>query len=207
MIEKLDDAFRARFWAKVDRSGGDDSCWRWTASGQVRPGRDYGLVKTPGRKTDGAHRVAYILSAGEDIPPGMFVCHHCDNPRCCNPRHLFVGTHQDNVDDKVSKGRQSRGERHSAIRLQVAARGASHGSKTHPERWAKGCDCTSSAFSRDQVIAIRREYSHGQTTMQRIAERFGVTKGTIHRMVRGLTYADVPMYNPPNDYQTATGRQ
>lgn len=80
-----------------------------------------------------AHRAAYLLCVG-NIPDGMFVCHSCDNPRCCNPKHLFLGTQQDNVDDCVAKGRHSHGERHPRamlteddVRQILAARGGPRG--------------------------------------------------------------------------------
>ena len=58
-----------------------------------------------------AHRVAYQLYTGDNIVSGDVICHRCDNSRCINPKHLFKGTHLDNVKDKVSKGRQAKGEK------------------------------------------------------------------------------------------------
>jgi len=75
-------------------------CWEWTGS---RNQAGYGVV----RMTDSsfpAHRVSYELFIGP-IPEGWCVCHRCDNPPCCNPNHLFVGTKDDNNQDKVAKGR------------------------------------------------------------------------------------------------------
>lgn len=98
----MDDA--TRFWAKVDRRSLFD-CWPWTGA---KEGLGYGVV----RRASGvfkAHRRAYELAVGP-IPDGLIVRHICDNPPCCNPSHLAIGTHADNVADKVSRGRQARGE-------------------------------------------------------------------------------------------------
>jgi hypothetical protein len=57
------------------------------------------------------HRVAYQLYYGEDLTPEDIICHKCDNPKCVNPKHLFKGTHKDNVLDKCKKGRQAKGEK------------------------------------------------------------------------------------------------
>lgn len=92
-----------RLWAKVDRSGGLDACWLWT--GPVNKG-GYGQIQRNG-KNIGVHRAAYELAHGE-IPQGMSVCHNCpegDNPRCCNERHLWLGTHRENIHDRDRKGR------------------------------------------------------------------------------------------------------
>lgn len=98
------DARETRFWALVAR-GATQECWPWC--GATSP-KGYGKFSTGPRRTRKflrAHRFAWELSNGE-IPQGMQVLHACDNPGCCNPRHLFLGTNDDNVRDKVSKGRQ-----------------------------------------------------------------------------------------------------
>ena len=92
-----------RFWAKVDRAS-SDACWPWLAT----HGRfGYGEFKVGGRsgRSVKAHRVAWELTHGP-ISDGLFVLHRCDNPPCCNPGHLFLGTHADNMRDMAQKGRQ-----------------------------------------------------------------------------------------------------
>lgn len=88
-----------RFWKMVIISD-DDKCWEWTGS---KSGFGYGTCKIDGVE-NGAHRIAYSLCRGE-IPPGMCVCHSCDNPSCCNPNHLWIGTKADNCKDRAKKKR------------------------------------------------------------------------------------------------------
>lgn len=86
-------------------------CWLWT--GALHDSFGYGAVKHGPRNspTETAHRVSYRLFRG-DIPVGMLVRHHCDNPACVNPHHLDLGTKLDNAQDAVRRGRHSHGERH-----------------------------------------------------------------------------------------------
>jgi len=86
-----------RFWAKVDQSG---ECWTWTAS---QTG-GYGLIGTP-KGNDRAHRVSWVMANGP-IPDGLHVLHTCDNPLCVRPDHLFLGTNEDNIMDRIKKGRK-----------------------------------------------------------------------------------------------------
>jgi hypothetical protein len=97
------------FWAKVDKNGGVPAhlpdlreCWLWTASLFVGGYGRFGAQR--------AHRVSWELHHGE-VPEGLFVLHRCDNPRCVNPGHLFLGTQTDNMRDMWAKrrGRRPRG--------------------------------------------------------------------------------------------------
>ena len=92
--------FAGRFWAKVDRSG---ECWLWQGS---KDRQGYGRIKSPGMRVNlKAHRVAYAMSAGID-PGAELVLHSCDNPSCCNPAHLSVGTHGENMQQMYDRGRR-----------------------------------------------------------------------------------------------------
>lgn len=119
----------------------------------------YGLTYLPGCGTVSAHRLAYCQGNGlelEDIK-GLHVCHKCDVRHCVNPDHLFLGTHQDNMDDMVAKGRQRtpRGEKHGSCKL-----------------------------SDKQVVEIRELYATGQFTQAVIARRFRVHQSNISHIVR-----------------------
>ena len=146
-----------RFWSKVD--GNDpNECWNWTAGKQAN---GYGAFVYAG-KTRYAHRFSWLLHFGT-IPEGMFVCHHCDNPGCVNPKHLFLGTQTDNMQDAITKGRIGRGEKHRNSKLTEV-----------------------------QVLAIRAEYQyHGKNKARVLAKKHGVTTTTINRVVTRKTWKHI----------------
>jgi HNH endonuclease len=112
----MNDELIRRFWDKVNKAGNED-CWLWTAS---VAGKGYGQLKLPGqRRQTYAHRLSYEIHCGE-IAEGQAVLHECDNPRCVNPKHLFLGTSGDNAQDMMRKGRHLYGERNTEHRLTEA---------------------------------------------------------------------------------------
>ena len=117
----------AEFWSRVEMT---DGCWLWKGAQQgsgYRTGNGYGELTRRRQRPKGplkAHRVAYELTYGP-VPPGMEVCHDCDNPPCVRPDHLFLGTHRHNMRDAWAKGRIRKpptliGEDHTQARLSVA---------------------------------------------------------------------------------------
>lgn len=109
MTTATDIAERLRLQLEVTSSG----CWEFARG---RTGGGYGAFYVGNGRCKGAHVVAYEVWKGP-VSKGMFVCHTCDNPPCCNPNHLFLGTAQDNKDDEVCKERHIRGSRNNTSKL------------------------------------------------------------------------------------------
>lgn len=140
----------------------DNGCWNYT--GPIGP-KDYGFVYTraPNRGKKRmflAHRVAYFIHYGE-IPKGAFICHSCDNPKCCNPRHLFAGTNNDNVQDFNRKNLRRRGS-----------------------------DAHNAVLNEESVKEIKAAL-RGGATCAALSRRFKCSKGAISNIKRGLNWRHV----------------
>lgn len=148
-------------------------CWEWKGRKERGYGRTIIGSRTDGtRKTIAAHRLSYETFVGP-IPDGMEVCHKCDNPCCVNPDHLFVGTRQDNIDDRESKGRNrpQKGSRNGTAKLTEAI-----------------------------VMSARFERHQRGTSYQKLADKYGVSKRTMQNAVKGLTWTHVLyMPEPPKE--------
>jgi hypothetical protein len=137
-----------RFWEKVRKA---NSCWLWTGSVNAA---GYGQVQCTDRKRPVlSHRVSWELANGS-IPDGQCVLHRCDNPRCVNPDHLFIGTQLDNIADAVTKRRNPRGAQFPQAKLRDA-----------------------------DVRTIRRRYSTGGITQMKLAQEYGVSDGVICEII------------------------
>ncbi len=176
---RSDEADQKRFWSKVDQTG--EGCWLWQGT-MLRQG--YGCFKIAGKMYK-AHRVAYTF-AKEVIPLGLFVCHHCDNPRCVRPDHLFIGTLKDNTADMLAKGRGFVTRPENKKRKVPPER---HGSRLHPERY-RGELNGRAILDRKQVEEIRARYAAGGVSQFVLSDEYHVAQTTISAIVRGLRWKD-----------------
>lgn len=181
-----------RFWRWVDKRGPDE-CWPWTGA---HNGIGYGTINISRHMFLATH-VAVVID-GRSIDAGSDVCHTCDNPTCCNPAHLFVGTREDNMRDARKKGRLATGDRHpSRVHKDRLARGDRNGAHTHPERRAfgdrngarkyperirRGESHPFAKLSSEQVASIRAEVAGGATHSS-VAARYGVGRSTVSYIV------------------------
>lgn len=174
---RSDEADKVRFWSKVDQSA--EGCWLWQGT-LLKQG--YGCFKIAGKMYK-AHRLAYAF-AKEIIPPGLFVCHHCDNPPCVRPDHLFLGTTRDNALDAVRKGRLATGDRSGArTHPERMTRGDKHWSHLHPEL-KRGERNGRTILSSQQVADIRSRYALGGISQFTLAKEYKVAQTTISAVIQ-----------------------
>lgn len=139
------------FWSRMSKG---DGCWEW--QGKTRPD-GYGILNFRHRPYQRAHRVAYELTYGP-IPDGLHVCHHCDNPPCCRPDHLFLGPPEANMADMRSKDRSCYGDR-----------------------------CPWSKLNSIQAAEIRRRRANGERLLS-LAKEFGVSRSLVKLIAKGAVW-------------------
>lgn len=152
-----------RFWPKVLIG---DTCWPWTGSKLPTGYGTFGVK----RKPIGAHRVSWMLSHGDASLPSLSVLHKCDNPSCVRPSHLFLGTHQDNMNDMKRKGRSSAGKPrpHAKVR--------------------RGDDSPFAKLTWAKVTSMRAEYVLGATQVS-LASKYGISFQHASEILRGKRWA------------------
>ena len=141
-----------KFWRFVD-IGKVNECWNWEGA---KDGGGYGTFVSPVIEESKSHRISWAIVNGE-IPDGFWVLHKCDNSSCINPYHLFLGTHRDNMWDKVKKERQSR------------MMGARNGRSLLTEK---------------EVREIRDLYALGNFSYRKLAFRFGISQTQMARIIK-----------------------
>lgn len=146
-----------RFWGKVNRTGGDNACWPWLgARSQGYGSFGIGSVVDGSRRSVRASRLAYDL-AHPDAPLDRRICRHvCDNPSCCNPRHLLAGKQADNVADMHSRGRN------------VVLRGEQRGN----------------AVLTEQAVRDIRRFAIAGVSQRKIAARLAVSRGAVQGVLK-----------------------
>lgn len=140
------------FWGKIAITDNPDECWVWTLStkdsGHGRVRIDWIEYKP--------HRIAYFLHTGHD-PKELRVCHHCDNPPCCNPKHLYAGTQKNNCEDRERRGRGNQ---------------------------PKGVNNAFAKLNDDKVRELRRKFANGEANKTQLAKEYGIACNTVKDIVR-----------------------
>jgi hypothetical protein len=141
------------FWSLIDVKS-EKECWNWL--GKLNKW-GYGRLRNDGFMAL-AHRVAYEKKTGEKIN-NLIAMHICDNPACCNPNHIVLGTHADNQKDKFEKNRQAKGEKNGF-----------------------------SLLTNEQVLEARKKYKPRLVTYKMLAKEYGVCKDTMQKAIRGINW-------------------
>lgn len=158
-----DPSERLRFYGWTERLVIPElgNCWEWAGPGHKNRQMNYGNIRF-NKKWIQIHRLAYETWVGP-IPEGLIVRHKCDNPPCMNPDHLEIGTHRDNFNDMVKRGRYASSTKRKAAKI-----------------------------SEQEVVEIRDEYSRGVLTQKMIGEIYGVSDNMVSQIVNRVYWRNVP---------------
>ncbi len=139
----------------------ESGCWEWMMCKR----NGYGTVSRPAGRMS-THRLSYSTFVGE-IPEGECVCHLCDNPGCCNPEHLFLGSQLDNIQDRCRKDRSTKGGDHPCAKI-----------------------------SEDDAADICREYATGMFTQTELGDKYGIDRSQISRIIKGSRWSHIDRIGP-----------
>lgn len=156
-----------RFWSMVEKQ--DGGCWLW---GGPRFGNKYGQISLDDGGATTAHRFSWVAHSGV-IPRGKFICHKCDVRNCVNPEHLYVGDHEDNMQDARERGRfalRKTGQQFKLVKRGELPRGR--------------------ILTREQADRMRQEYAAKKYTQTQLAVRFGVSQGLVSKTVRAQVHVN-----------------
>jgi hypothetical protein len=137
-------------WKKINKKSSSE-CWEWMG---CKSGDGYGAIQI-NKRTYSVHRLVYELTY-DKIPTGLCVCHTCDNPLCCNPKHLWVGTTQENLKDRDLKNRQS---------------------------YSYGELCGTHKLITQEVLEIRRLFETNQYTQKELGSKYNVSQSLISGII------------------------
>ncbi len=146
-----------RFWERVAITADDTRCWLWLAKTNIN---DYGCIDVDGERW-GTHQYSWFLATGQRSK--LCVLHHCDTPRCVNPKHLFEGTNADNVADMMAKGRHPRGEQ-----------------------------CSYATLTNNEVLNIKRLLRDGMRVGE-VARQVNIDRRHVTAIKRGTIWASVQL--------------
>ena len=194
-----------RFICKIEKT---NTCWIWKA--QIYP-NGYGAFHIDG-KNSLAHRASWMLHKGQ-VPKNKIVCHKCDNRKCVNPDHLFLGSYKDNTEDMIKKGRHAiqkqildNIQKREVIKMylnHIAQREIAKYFKVHqrtiwriihkivPVKKCIGEENNKSILTEEKVKQMREIYNTGKMGFYKIAKKFSVDKSTAMRAIKGITWKHI----------------